>query len=113
MKVVINRCWGGFGLSAMAVIRMREMGNPHAYEDVLFGELWEDGKENTHRYNSYYLMDIDRHDPDLVRVVEEMGEAANGECADLTIVNIPDGVNYEIDDYDGMETIHEVHRSWS
>ena len=26
---------------------------------------------------------------------------------------IPDDVEWEIDDYDGIETIHEVHRSWS
>ena len=29
-----------------------------------------------------------------------------------TIVKIPANVEYEIDDYDGMESIHEKHKSW-
>ena len=41
-----------------------------------------------------------------------MKEKANGPCASLEIVQIPDDVEYEIDEYDGSESIHEVHRSW-
>jgi len=33
--------------------------------------------------------------------------------ADLKIVEIPDGTNYEIDEYDGNEHVAEVHRTWS
>lgn len=54
----------------------------------------------------------DRTDPILVQVVEELGEAANGSCAQLEIVDIPDGIQWEIDEYDGVETIREAHRSW-
>jgi hypothetical protein len=54
----------------------------------------------------------DRADPLLVRVVEELGEEANGLFAKLKIVEIPDGVDYQIDDDDGFESIHEKHRSW-
>jgi hypothetical protein len=53
-----------------------------------------------------------RADPLLVRVVEELGEEANGSFAKLKVVEIPDGVDYQIDDYDGVESIHEKHRSW-
>jgi hypothetical protein len=55
----------------------------------------------------------DRADPKLVQVVEELGEEANGACAKLKVVKIPNGVKYEISEYYGIETIEEVHRSWS
>jgi len=28
------------------------------------------------------------------------------------VVDIPDDIEYEIDDYDGIESVHEAHRSW-
>ena len=55
---------------------------------------------------------IERNDPVLVSVVLKLGESADGSCAKLKIVVIPDDVNWEIKDYDGMETIEEKHRSW-
>jgi hypothetical protein len=56
--------------------------------------------------------DIPRDDPILVQIVKEMGEESFGMHADLVIVEIPDGVDWEIDEYDGNESIHEKHRSW-
>lgn len=53
-----------------------------------------------------------RADPLLVQAVEELGVEADGQHARLKVVEIPDGVDYEIDDYDGVETIHEKHRVW-
>ena len=55
---------------------------------------------------------IDRTDLVLIKVVKELGQQANATHADLEIIEIPDGVEYEIDEYDGIETIHEKHRSW-
>lgn len=54
-----------------------------------------------------------RDDPILIKVVEELGKEANGRCAELKIVEIPDGVEWEIDEYDGVESVEEKHRSWS
>lgn len=88
MKIVINRCFGGFGLSEKA------------YQYL--GKEW-DG------YGSAYWA---RNDKRLVKCVEELGAEANGSCANLKVVEIPDDVEWEIDEYDGMETIEEVHRSW-
>jgi len=52
-----------------------------------------------------YSCDIERHDPILIQVVEELGEKADGACADLNIVEIDDNDEYYIDEYDGMESI--------
>lgn len=54
----------------------------------------------------------DRTDPDLIHVVEELGDKANGRCANIEVVEILDGIKWEIDEYDGYETIREKHRSW-
>ncbi len=54
----------------------------------------------------------DRADPKLVQVIEELGAEANGRCADLKIVEIPDDIEYEISEYDGNEHVAEKHRTW-
>lgn len=57
-----------------------------------------------------------RHDPDLVAVVEELGggyrTGASGRHAELTVVEIPDGIEYEIEECDGNEHVAEKHRTW-
>lgn len=85
MKVVINRCYGGFSLSEKA---MKFLG---------VGSEWPD---------------IARDDPKLVECVEKLGEEANGAYAELKVVEIPDDVNWEIGEYDGLEWVEEVHRRW-
>jgi hypothetical protein len=69
-----------------------------------------------HRAHSLDVRPDCRHDPDLVRVVEELGgghrEGASGRCAELKVVEILDGVDYVIDEYDGNEHIAEAHRTW-
>lgn len=53
-----------------------------------------------------------REHPLVLRVVEELGEASFGMHATLKIVEIPDGVEYFIEEYDGREHIAERHRTW-
>jgi hypothetical protein len=55
---------------------------------------------------------IMRNDPDLVWVVEELGTAANGWAANLGIVEIPEGISWYIEEYDGFEWVAESHRTW-
>lgn len=112
-KIVINECFGGFGLSHEAFLRLRELGCRAALQEPDIGELWPDGSGPRKSYwGDSFGDDIPRDDPLLVQVVKEMGEEADGFCAQLKVVTIPDGVDWEIDEYDGSETIHEKHRSW-
>ena len=57
--------------------------------------------------------DVDRDDPVLVQVVKEMGANAGGRFAALKIVEIPADVDWQIEEYDGMEWVAEKHRTWS
>lgn len=89
MKVVINSCYGGFGLS-------------NAAKEMLGIE-----------YDFEYMDDYEkRADPKLVEVVEKLGATANGPFAKLKVVEIPDDVDWTITEYDGAEQIEEVHRIW-
>ncbi len=90
------------------------------YPHTLEGEAWhraslEERQAANAEYEKHalYSRDIPRDDPELVRVVEEMGEKANGRCANLKVVEIPADVEWEIDEYDGYESIDEKHSSWS
>ena len=53
-----------------------------------------------------------REDPVLIEVVEELGERANSPFSKLVVVDIPDGMEYEIDEYDGLETLHQKVKKW-
>ena len=83
--------------------------------DILTHYLTVDLGEKTNKLPNeiyWYYGNLERDDIDLVAVVEELGEEANGKFSELEVVEIPDSVKWEIDNYDGIETIHEVHRSW-
>lgn len=130
LKVVINQCYGGFGLSNEAVERCIELGMKltkyskknlkEAYEDPAadFVESGRDhGGEKYYRVTDYDDLDKDklfRCNPILIKVVEELGEKANGFCAELGIIEIPfDSVQgWRVSEYDGNEEIVEEHRSW-
>ena len=62
--------------------------------------------------NCIDIKKIDRTDPDLINIIEEMGEKANSKNSKLKIVEIPDDVNWRISEYDGQEKIREVARVW-
>jgi hypothetical protein len=93
MKVVINGCFGGFGLSDAAL------------------EEYKGRRDITDP--DFYYYDIPRDCPVLVAMIEEQGSAINGGFADLKVVEIPDGVNWYIAEYDGLEHVAERHRTWN
>jgi hypothetical protein len=118
MKVVINRCYGGFGLSDQAVVRYAELKGINLVMEEYDGHavsgstFYVDGIKDDEHYFSYYDLSNDRTDPCLVQVVEELGDTANGFASDLQIVVIPDDVEFTVEEYDGMEWVAEVHRTW-
>ena len=81
MKVVYNACFGGFDLSDKAL----KLYNERA--DVPAEHSWH----------------IRRDDPVLVSVIEELGIEADGNYASLEVIDIPDGYDYVVDEYDGLE----------
>lgn len=87
-KVVINDCYGGFGLSDLAQERLRELG-------------WQPEDE----------FNIERDDPRLIQVVEELGTLASARFASLTVIEIPDDADWYVDEYDGAETVRDG-RTW-
>ena len=135
MKIVINTCFGGFGISDAAFERYLDLkgitwykgessiGSSDYYNvpveqyEALY-ELCKSKPVGPGRFeevNDLYLSqyDIERNDPILVQVVQELGKESWGFSAELKIVEVPDDIGWEINDYDGLESIHEVHRSWS
>ena len=129
MKVVINSCFGGFSLSHAAVLRYAELKGITLYSFVSVSGSFSktepyNGQEPPFGMIHYYTTpeeesdsyfsdrDIPRNDPALVQVVEELKSTADGRCAKLRVVEIPDGVDWQIEEYDGLEHVAEVHRTW-
>lgn len=142
MKVVLNRCFGGFGLSPLAIKKYAE----YSGQEVYFYEQskyrnrdhfdeWRKLTEDDELARASFITcndcgtsfrrlptairmfnssDLKRNDEILVRVVEELGTKANGTYASLQVIEIPDETfdDSYIDDYDGVETIHENHKYW-
>lgn len=137
-EIVINKCYGGFTLSPIAVKEYvkRKFGkelhvyrlvgfNPEKYEEVSSSDI-EDGNFFSPTYtlgpisNDQNLDDIffsayriERDDPILIEVVKELGDKANTIVSDLKIVEIPEDIEWVISEYDGLEWIDEKHRSWN
>jgi len=76
--------------------------------------MWSDGSgPRADSLGDNFLSDIPRDDKDLVSVIKYIGKKSWGKLATLKIIEIPNGVEWEIDDYDGSEHIAEKHRTWS
>lgn len=143
MKIVLNKPFGGFGLSVAGLeyyyrlkgiqeffyyISFRDRATNEKYYKkpstdnelldayVFTKDFGPDGiiDISSEDFEKYFLadFDIERTDKDLVKTVRDLGEAANGAHSDLVIVEIPDDVKWQIEEYDGMEWVAEVHRTW-
>jgi hypothetical protein len=121
MKVAINRCFGGFGISNEAFEKLLDRKGiafdkvePEEGRSFIGATYYEAGHSgNDDHYISDYDMTQNRADVDLIAVIEEMGGKANSQYSDIAIVEIPDDVKWHIHEYDGLEHIAEDHRTWS
>jgi hypothetical protein len=126
-KVVYNACYGGFGLSKEACQRYWDIkGQPIWIGDSQFAgyfTIWlvppeerlekkewssmtmDERHDFNYQYSKHTWSDsnVDRHDPVLVQVVEELGDKANGNHANLQIDEVYG--SYRIDEYDGFERV--------
>lgn len=136
MKIVINTLYGGFNLTMEALqmyfdkIGKKVWLRPHSSgfvtislvpfeESVKTTWSMEKRQENELAYyeklaeESFDPYSIPRNDPALIHVVETLGsEKASGMYCRLKIVEIPDDVEWMIQDYDGEEWVAEKHRVW-
>lgn len=114
MKIVINKCYGGFSLSNKAMKTLLALKSTEfTSRKGLCGRefYYTDGRRI--RLHEMFESEIAlRTDEDLVKVVETLGEKSWGSHAQLAIIEIPDGIKVAIADYDGNEWIEEVHRKW-
>jgi hypothetical protein len=112
-KIIINKSYGEFCLSHKAFLRLRELGQQDALKEVDLGAYWPVAAMPSEPSLNQFGKQIPRDDLKLAQVVEELGLAANGHCAELRVVSIPDDARWEISGVGGMEHVSEVHRTWA
>ena len=131
MKIILNKCFGGFDVSKEAYMLYAKKKGLNLYQyasdftnfkkciykktndETLFknyfikdmGDNIEISNEDYKKYH-LYLDDEHRRDPILIEVIEELGDKASGRFGSLEVVEIPDNCYYKIDKYDGVETIY-------
>lgn len=136
MKVILNKCYGGFSVSPKVyelyaksigkkayfynmqysdgIVKYIKTDEPTFFSSCFlrdYGDIVQENeinwtKENLHVDGSY------REDKKLIEIVKKLGDKANSPYSNLKIVEIPDGMQYVIDDYDGIETLHEDVETW-
>lgn len=127
IECVLNKSYGGFQLSGLALKKYFQKKNMivYAYQkndysktiDILdkqkysyitLSYLTPNQLQNRKSFNTYdfiYEDSLDRTDKDLIQVVRQLGQKANTRFSDLRIV----GIQLNIHNYDGFETIqHQV-----
>ncbi len=104
-EIVINRCYGYFGLSRQAFLRLRELGNTVALAEPDYGEPWPDDPRSTREkyLGDQFCVNIPRDDALLIHVVRELGSNAGGMDADLSVVAVRNP--YKIVQDDGLESV--------
>lgn len=90
-KILYNACFGGFGLSEEALALYKQ-------------------KAGLDPDTKIYAWDLNRTDPILIATVEELGTDRSGDTySRLVIAEVPSGVKYRIDEYDGNESVMTIH----
>lgn len=133
MKIIFNKCFGGFQVSdegyKLYAKKKKITLYTYIWDKYNFGTQELIKSSDTCNHLVYYLLkdygnkikfsdrrneDIfylnasHRTDPILIEVVEELGNKASTSYSNLKVISIPDDIGeYIIDDYDGFETLHK------
>lgn len=113
-RIVINRAYGGFSLSREAILVYLELAG------IAYDLLPQKDRDAQTRLGDRIVVNgvdfesrnIARDDPALVATVRRLGSDADGEYATLKVVEVPAGVAWTVQDYDGREWVAETHRTW-
>ena len=82
MKIILNKCYGGFGISNEAL----------HLAGITDADEWE--------------YDDLRINPEVIKAVETLGKDANDRYSNLVVIEIPDtATDWEVEEYDGYETM--------
>jgi len=134
MKIAVNKGYGGYGLSLKALRRYAELkgflvyfytrdingryvriDNQNKFKGLGFFAYKKDfGKypKSFDENERFYDSTIERTDPILIKVIEELGDKASDDSANIKIIDIPDDIEWEIDECDGFEWVYEKRRRW-
>jgi len=113
-KIVINTSFDRFCLRHKAFLRLRALGVcTGALKETDLGAYWPAAAGPQEPSLDQCGLQIPRDDQHLVQVVEELGAEANGHCAQLKVVAIPDDVAWGIAKTNGSEHVNERHRTWA
>lgn len=125
-KIVINSTYGGFNISQEGFEWLIEKGVPvvgyfrdrdHGGDDdqpVIYDQTIGDEEQRAYHRTGYFerywttYYDKHRTDPLLVEFVEKHPDKAGT----LSVVDVPDDVEWQIMEYDGLEWVAEKHRTW-
>jgi len=116
MEIILNKCFGGYGISAEAIKLCRDAGATWAQwpNSFLPGEKYEEGSDEIcdRPYVPYEARDSSRTCPILIKLVKDGTTSVNDRYAKLEVVDIPEGVAYEISEYDGIESVEAPRQIW-
>ena len=114
MTVILNKTYGGFRISAAAMAAFLTLkGIQYTTKETEFDTefIGADGKKIF--LEGLFKTELAlRTDPDLIQVVTALREESWGNCAKLALIEVPDGIPVAIADYDGVEWVEEIHRTW-
>lgn len=103
-EVVLNCCYGGFGVSKEGILEVLKRKGLTAIKETGDRFCYRFLASNGEEYGKY---SFDREDAELIAAIKECGsEYMSASCASLEIEEYDDeNFTYWIDEYDGVETL--------
>lgn len=104
MKIVLNKRCGGFGLSKELLDELGVQTSKNSFVRWVENSTFGIDSDNQYEYRTH---------PKLIAAIEKLGcKKAGDRYANLEIIDIPDGIEWEMDEYKGFEYVYEKGRRW-